>query len=349
MRSATTPLVTVLIPCRNEERYIGRCLESVLASDFAKDRLEVLVIDGMSEDGTRRILADYTTRYSWIRLIDNPQRTAPHALNLGIRASTGTVLVRLDAHASYPPHYLSRLVSALEEYGADNVGGVLRTLPGADGPMAGAIAVAMSHPLGVGSSRFRIGTTTPRWVDTVAFFCVRRELFERVGMFDEELSRDQDGEFNGRVIKRGGRILLVPDVVLEYYARPTLRQTALMFFQYGYFKPLTARKLGRVMTVRQLVPPVFLGAVVSSGLLGTIWPWPRAAFGLIAGSYLLGVGFAAVRTALKQGLGVGLALALVLPVMHLCYGIGYWRGVFDFALPGRTAAARPRTDPPPSR
>jgi glycosyltransferase involved in cell wall biosynthesis len=349
MRSAPPPLVTVIVPCRNEERYIGPCLESILASDYPKDRLEVLVVDGMSDDRTREILAGYVARHSWIRIIDNPRRIAPVALNVGVKASTGTVLVRMDAHATYPPHYVSGLVAALEEYGADNVGGVLRTLPGGEGPMAEAIAVAMAHPFGVGSSRFRIGTSTPRWVDTVAFFCVRRELFDRVGLFDEELSRDQDGEFNGRVIKHGGRILLVPDVELQYYARPTLRQTARMFYQYGYFKPIVAKKLGRVMTLRQLAPPLFLAGLLLSGLSKVIWPWSNPWFALIGGSYVLVVGGAAAHTALKRGPRVGLALAVVLPVMHVCYGVGYWRGILELALPRRAEAPGPATDPPLSR
>lgn len=349
MRSAPAPLVTVIIPCRNEERYIGPCVESIIGNDYPKDRLEVLVVDGMSDDRTREILADYVARYPWIRLIDNPRRIAPAALNLGIRASTGSVLVRVDAHATYPTHYVSRLVAALEEYGADNVGGVLRTLPGGKGAMAEAVAIAMAHPFGVGSSRFRIGTSTPRWVDTVAFFCVRRELFDRVGLFDEELIRDQDGEFNGRVIKQGGRILLVPDVELQYYARPTLRQTARMFYQYGYFKPFVARKLGRVMTLRQLVPPLFLAALVFSGVFSVIWPWASLGFALISGSYVLVVGGAAIHTALKRRPRVGLALAAVLPVMHVCYGVGYWRGILSLVIPRRQEATAPVTDTPLTR
>jgi glycosyltransferase involved in cell wall biosynthesis len=349
MRPDRRPHVTVIIPCRNEERYIGPCLESILACDYPRDRLEVLVVDGMSDDGSREIVARYAARHGWIRLLDNPKRTAPVALNLAIKAAAGSVLVRMDAHATYPPHYVTRLVAALEEHGADNVGGVLRTLPGATGPMAEAIAIGLSHPLGVGSSRFRIGTSRPRWVDTVAFFCVRRELFDRVGMFDEELSRDQDGEFNGRVVKHGGRILLVPDVELEYYARPTLRQTSRMFYQYGYYKPLVARKLGRVMTLRQLVPPLFVAGLVLSGLAALIRPAAAPGVALVAGSYLLVVGLAAIHAALKKGPLVGLSLAAVLPVMHVTYGVGYWHRILEFLLPGRGDAPQPVAEPPLTR
>lgn len=343
------PRVTVIVPCRNEERYIGPCLDSILASDYPKDRLEVLVVDGMSEDGTREVLARYTAAHSWIRLIDNPRRITPVALNLAIRASTGAVLVRMDAHVVYPPDYVSKLVAALQKYGADNVGGVLRTLPAGPGAMARAIAVAMAHPFGVGTSYFRIGTSTPRWVDTIAFFCVRREMFDLVGMFDEELIRHQDGEFNARLIKRGGRILLVPDVESQYYARATLRQTARMFYQYGYFKPLVAKKLGRVMTFRQLVPPLFVLGLVASGLAALLWGPAIYAFAAIAGSYALVVAGAALQAALKRGPAVGLALAVVLPVLHVSYGTGFWRRVVELLIPSRRAAPEHAAELPLSR
>lgn len=338
MPMTPAPSVTVIVPCRNEERYIGPCLDSILASDYPKDRLEVLVVDGMSEDRTREILASYSARHPWIRLIDNPRRITPVALNLAIRASTGALLVRMDAHVVYPPNYISQLVAALDRHGADNVGGVLRTLPAGPGTMARAIAVAMSHPFGVGTSYFRIGTSSPRWVDTIAFFCVRRETFDLVGLFDEELIRHQDGEFNARLIKLGGRILLVPDVESHYYARSTLAQTARMFYQYGYFKPLVAKKLGRVMTLRQLVPPLFVLGLLASCLTAVLWSPAVLALGVIAGSYALVVGGAALQAAVRQGPRFGLALAVVLPVLHLSYGFGFWRRVVELIVPARRRA-----------
>jgi len=343
------PSVTVIVPCRNEEQYIGPCLDSILESDYPKDRLEVLVVDGMSEDRTREVLRQYSTRHTWIRLIDNPRRITPVALNLAIRAATGDVLVRMDAHVTYPRNYVSHLVAALDEFGADNVGAVLRTLPAGDRAMARAIAVAMSHPFGVGTSYFRIGTATPRWVDTIAFFCVRRETFDLVGLFDEELIRHQDGEFNARLIKRGGRILLVPDVESQYYARATLRQTARMFYQYGYFKPLVAKKLGRVMTLRQLVPPLFVLALAVTGVTALLWSPALWALALVGASYAAVVLGSAVRAAWQHSPGVGLALAAVLPVMHVSYGYGFWRRVVELLLPTRRTSAKRAAELPLSR
>jgi glycosyltransferase involved in cell wall biosynthesis len=346
---AVLPSVSIVVPCRNEQHYIAECLDSILACDYPQDRLEVLVVDGMSDDGTRPVLADYSARHPLIRVVDNPQRITPVALNLAIRAARGDVIVRMDAHVVYPKNYVSRLVAALDEFGADNVGAVLRTLPANQSPMGRAIAIGMSHPFGVGTSYFRIGTDQPRWVDTIAFFCVRRQTFDRVGLFDEELIRHQDGEFNARLIGAGGRILLIPDIVSYYYARSTLRQVGRMFYQYGYFKPLVAKKLGRFMTVRQLIPPGFVLALATTAIGALVWKPALILFGLVAGSYALVVGGCALQTALKQGPWTGLALAAVLPVIHVSYGTGFWRRVVELLLPTRRAAADRAAELPLSR
>jgi len=339
--------VSVIVPCRNEERYIGRCLDSIVNGEYPHDRLEVLVVEGRSDDRTRAILDDYVTRYPIIRVLDNPRRITPVALNLAIRAARGEILVRMDAHVVYPGNYIRDLVAALQQTGADNVGGVLVTLPANETAIARAIATAMSHPFGVGNSYFRIGVRQPRWVDTIAFFCCRRETFERVGLFDEELVVNQDGEFNSRLIKRGGRILLVPNVVSYYYARGSLRHVARMCHQYGYFKPLVARKLGRVMSLRQLAPPGLVLALSATAILS---PWVDAAFLLFqatAVAYLLAVLGFSISAGRKAGPRGVAALALVFPVMHFRYGLGFLRRVLE--LPFRSGHHARRAELPLSR
>jgi len=333
------PRVSIVMPCRNEAAYIGPCLESVLATDYPLDRVEVLVADGRSDDGTREIVEAWAARHPCVRLLDNPARITPAALNMAIRAATGDVIIRMDAHGVYPRDYVSRLVDALQETGADNVGGVVVTLPADDTPVARGIALAFSHPLGVGNAYFRIGVAGPRWVDTVPFGCFRRELFERVGMFDEEMVRNQDDEFNLRVIGRGGRILLLPDVVSRYYARRSLGAVARMFYQYGYFKPLVARKAERIMT-RQLVPPLFVLSLVATAVLGIWVPVARAAFAGIAGAYAALVLTGAAFAIRKHGLRCAAALAAVFSIMHVCYGAGYLRGIVDHWFPFRRRSRR---------
>jgi glycosyltransferase involved in cell wall biosynthesis len=236
------PMVSVMIPCLNEEGYIAGCLDSILASDYPKDRLEILVADGRSSDRTREIVAPYVTRHASVTLLDNPAGTTPAALNVAVRAASGDVIIRMDAHVTYPPEYIRRLVRGLEESGADNVGGVLETVPAEDTAVARAIAIGMSHRFGVGNSHFRVGSTKAREVDTVAFGCFRRDVFVRAGLFDEELIRNQDDEFNFRLISRGGRVLLLPEVSCRYFARRSLAHLSRMYYQYGYFKPLVVRK-----------------------------------------------------------------------------------------------------------
>jgi len=331
------PLVSVIVPCRNEERYIARCLDSILAGDYPRDRLEVLVVDGRSDDRTREILDAYVSRQPGIRVVDNPGRIQPSALNAGIRAARGEILIRMDAHVLYPSNYIPDLVAALRHSGADNVGGVLVTRPGSETAMARAIAIAMAHPFGVGNAYFRIGVGKPRWVDTIAFFCCRRETFEQAGWFDEDLARNEDGEFNARLIMRGGRILLVPHVVAYYYARDTVGQAARMFHQYGYFKPLVARKLGRVMSLRQLVPPGFVAALAATAALSPWLPAAGLAFGTMVSTYFLAVGGCALAAGRRAGLRGVAALVLVFPVIHFSYGLGFLLRLLKFALPSGRA------------
>ncbi len=329
--AALRPFVSVVIPCRNEEAYIASCLDSILATDYPRDRIEVLVADGQSDDGTRAILAEYLTRYRCIALIENLRRTTPAALNAAIRAATGSVIIRMDAHVVYPPEYISRLVDALEETGADNVGAVLETVPADLTPTGKAIAIGLSHPFGVGNSYFRTGSRERREVDTVPFGCYRRDVFDRIGLFDEELIRNQDDELNFRLIRHGGRVLLVPEVTCRYYARRTFRQVSRMYYQYGYFKPLVARKVGRVMTARQLVPSLLLAALAGSAVVSPWVPGAGAAFACIAGAYALGV-LACSGAAAGTDLRCGAALAAVFPILHFSYGFGFLRGMYDHLL-----------------
>ena len=322
------PLVSVAIPCRNEKAYIADCLDSILAGDYPPDRLEILVADGQSDDGTRDILAQYVARYSCVTMIDNLKRNTPAALNAAIRSASGEVIVRMDAHVLYPPDYISRLVDALEESGADNVGGVLKTMPADDTPASRAIAVGLSHPFGVGNSHFRTGATARREVDTVPFGCYRREVFERIGLFDEELIRNQDDELNFRLLRQGGRILLIPEVSCRYFARRSFRHLSRMYYQYGYFKPLVARKVGRVMTARQLVPSILLLALLGSSGLS---PWVPGAGAVFAGIAAIYLGSVLALSALAAGTDWRCAAALtaVFPILHFSYGCGFLLGIYD--------------------
>jgi GT2 family glycosyltransferase len=345
MEPDNRPHISIIMPCRNEVGWIRRCLQSIADNDASKDQLEVLVVDGMSDDGTRAIVEDFVARCPYVRLLDNPKRITPTALNIGIAAARGAVIMRMDAHVEYPAGYISTLVRQLEESGADNVGGVWHTCPANESAMARAIAIGASHPLGVGNSHYRIGTTQPRWVDTVPFGCYRREVFDRIGLFDEELVRNQDDEFNLRLLRSGGRILLVPEVACRYYARESLHKVWRMHYQYGYFKPLVVRKLRGVMTLRQLVPAVFI-LVLTATAIGAWFSWiAAAAFGGILLAYTAAIAACAAPVTARHGLRCGLDVCIVFPVLHFSYGLGYLKGVLDFMILRRTHASRLQATP----
>jgi len=342
------PLVSVVVPCRNEAARIARCLESIVQSDFSKDRLEVLVVDGMSGDGTREHVRGYARQHPYIRLLNNRRRITPAAMNVGIRAARGQILMRMDAHCVYSANYISSLVRWLQESGADNVGGLCVTQATGPGAVTRAIAAGLSHPLGVGNSYFRIGCASPRWVDTVPFGCYRREVFDRIGLFDEELVRNQDDELNLRLKKHGGRILLVPDVQSTYYPRDSLGKLWRMYYQYGYFKPLVVKKVGGVKTFRQLVPSLFLVVLTLSLALAlavpTAWWLPAS----VLGGYLSALLAGAVSVGRREGLACGAAMLLVFPTLHFAYGCGYLHGMMRFLNFGKRDMS-PISDAPLSR
>ena len=211
-------LVSVIIPCRNEEKYIAKCLDSIIANDYSQERLEVLVIDGDSEDRTREIVEKYTKQYSFVKLLENLKKITPAAMNIGIKNSKGEIIIKMDAHSIYKKDYISKCVEHLEESGADNVGGVLKTLPSKDNIVAKAIAISLSHPFGAGTSYFRTGSKEPREVDTVAFGCYWKKIFDKIGLYNEKMAKIEDFELNYRLRKAGGKIMLFPDINAVYYS-----------------------------------------------------------------------------------------------------------------------------------
>jgi len=341
-------LVSIVMPCRNEERFIRQCLDSILANGYPLDRLEILVMDGDSDDGSRAIVQDYSRRYPCVRLLRNPKRIVPTAMNLGIRAARGQVIMRMDAHATYAAGYIEKCVAALRDPGVDNVGGVWLIAPTRPGPMAQAIAITLSHPFGIGDAQYRLGTQRPMEVDTVPFGCYRRDLFERIGYFDENLRRGQDMEFNLRLKAAGGRILLIPDVVCHYHPRSTLQTFLRHNFWNGIwvFYPM---RFGRVaFSLRHLVPGAFVGLVLASVLGAVFWP-PLWAVTAAAGAlYLLLSGVTSLLVArARRAWRLVAALPVAFAALHLAYGIGtlaglarvvgrgaFWR-VLISASPGR--------------
>ena len=320
--SQLRPFVSVVIPAYNEQRYIRECLDSVFAQDYPSDRVEVIVVDGHSTDGTAGVVR---SEYPRVMLLENRERIVPISMNMGVRAARGEYIVRLDVHARYPSTYISYLIANAKELGADNVGVCCKTLPANGTSKARAIAIALSTRFGMGDSQFRLGVDRIKEVDTVPFGCYRREVFDEIGLYDEELIRNQDDELNARLIKHGGKIFLLPGLEVEYYARGSVGKLARMFYQYGLFKPLANRKVVAIQTVRQLVPLFFVAYLVALFVLLLFRPsW----FFIPSLPLLLYLLLDSVCSACEARKGtIFLWLMLVYPVVHVSYGVGYWHGV----------------------
>lgn len=322
------PFISLLMPVRNEGAYIRHSLEAVLNQDYPQEQIEILIADGLSTDGTRRIIQEYQAEHPNIRLIDNPGRIVPTGINAALRRARGEIIIRVDGHTLIAPDYVSRCVEALQRSGAENVGGRMDAV--GEGAFAGAVVLATSSPFGVGGARFHY-SEKEEWVDTVYMGAWPRRVFEEIGLFDEELVRDQDDEFNYRLREHGGKILLSPKIKSKYTVRSTPKALWKQYFQYGFWKVRVLQKHPRQMRPRQFVPPAFAAGLLGAGILAVLFPWGRFLLLAVAGSYLLANLAASLLTASKNGWRHLPLLPLVYAILHLSYGLGFLAGLVKFA------------------
>ena len=331
------PLVTAIVPCRNEEAFISECLASIIANDYPKDKLEILVVDGMSEDRTHALAAYFAEAYSFVKVVDNPNKFMPFAANIGIALAKGEIIMVMGAHARYAPDYIIKCVTHLESCSADNVGGLMKTEASADTVMARAIAYVMSHRFGSGTAIFRSGASAPRWVDTVYGGCYRRETFDRIGYFSEKLLKAQDREFNQRLRDAGGKILFTPDVQCSYYARGSLTEFATKLFEGGFWV-FYGNRVGRrwFLSPRNFAPLGLVGGLIISLIIASFTSVGWTVFETVAISYLVGCVACAFPFALRErDLRFLFAVPLVLGTGHVLYGIGSIYGIAKYGLHGR--------------
>lgn len=315
--------VSVIIPCRNEEKFIGMCLDSVIVNDYPKDRFEVLVVDGMSKDGTREIAKGYVKEHPFIKLFDNPKKIIPSAMNIGIKNASGEIIMKIDSHARYPENYISKCVSFLAEYNADNVGGVIVALPRNNTTVGKAIVLSLSHPFGVGNSLFRIGSKKPIWADTAFSGCYKREVFKKIGLYDENIARSEDVLINSKLRKSGGKILLVPEIISYYYARSNLWDFIKHNFDNGFWITYPLKFFRTLFSWRHLVPLVFVLVLISLMALSIFSPVFLLLFLFIIGPYvLINIYFSIKITYKEKDFRYLFLLPVIFALLHLCYGIG---------------------------
>lgn len=328
--------VSIVVPCRNEAAHIQALLDDLLAQDMAGMSWEAIVADGMSDDGTREVLDEYCASHPELRVIPNPGRIVSTGLNAAIRAARGEIILRMDAHTAYSPDYCRQCVETLERTGADNAGGPARTR--ARGGCGGAVAAAFHSRFSTGGARFH-DEGYQGWVDTVPFGCWRRETLQQLGLFDETLVRNQDDEFNLRLLRAGGKIWQNPEIVCWYSPRSTLGGLFRQYMQYGFWKVAVIRKHRLPGSWRHLVPVAFvlanaflLADMAIAGACGASnWFTPAARFWLVlAGAYAAANLAASAVTARRYGWAALPYLPAVFAVYHVSYGLGFLAGMLRF-------------------
>ena len=334
--STVTPTVTVIMPVRNEAGYIRGSLQSVLDQDYPADRVDILIADGMSTDETRAIVREYQERYANIRLVDNPGKIAPTGLNIALQQARGEIIIRVDGHCEIQPGYIHNCVRYLMDENIAGVGGPMETIGETD--VAQAVALAMSSPFGVGGSAFRTVKDRKMYVDTVAFPAYKRDTIRSAGLYDEELVRNQDDEYNFRLREMGGRILLAPDVRSRYYSRSAFRSLWRQYFQYGFWKVRVMQKHPRQMSLRQFIPPVFVSSLVTLSILAPFFSAGRLLLALAAGAYAAANLAASILTAAKHGWRYLHYLIASFAILHVSYGSGFLYGLIKFASRWRVGA-----------
>jgi len=325
------PTVSIIIPCRNESKFIDKCLNSVFSFDPVQGGMEVIVVDGMSDDGTRDILSKWMNHHPSLKLLDNPKRIVPTAMNIGLRVAKGDWIVRLDAHADYPKDYLRLCLETSQHTGAENVGGVFKTLARDDSAQAMLVQALTTHRFGVGNADFRLNASEGP-ADTVPYGCYRREVFNRIGFYDERLVRNQDYEFNRRLLRTGGHIWLNPKIQVCYYNQGSI----LGLFRQAFFTAQWNTWMWYVapyaLALRHLIPALFVLSLIGSTFLFKFSPFGILLFGVITSLYVLFSFVASIQQSLRYGWWMVPLLPFLFLVYHTIYGLGTLWGALRLIL-----------------
>ncbi|AEX85666.1 glycosyl transferase [Marinitoga piezophila KA3] len=315
--------VSIIIPVLNEEKHIEKCIDSLINNDY--ENKEIIVVDGMSEDRTRDILRKYEN----IRIIDNPDKTTPIALNIGLKNATGDYIMIAGAHTTYSKNYISACVRRLDEDKCDVAGGKMVTIQGKDTPVAKAISIVLSHPFGIGGAKYRLESDKEEYVDTVAYGVYKREVFEKLGGFVEKLRRNQDIEMNLRIKNAGFRIMLVPEAEAYYYARDNFKDLWKNNFNNGLWVILSTHYARKAFSLRHLVPLFFVLFLVLGGVFSIFYPIVRIPYFSILGLYLiLSLYFSFDISRKNKDFKLFFPTLFSFWTLHVSYGLGSLYGLF---------------------
>ncbi len=325
--------VSVIVPCKNEYNYIERFLESLIEQDFNKSKMEIIIIDGNSSDGTRGIIKKFIKKYNYISLLTNKNGIIPVSLNMGLKKTKGDIIIRMDVHSLYPENYISRLIYWQNYLKADNVGAKWDIISNNNSKKSHAIAIACGIPISVGNVSYKLGTDKPKEVDTVPYGCYKKEIFQNIGLFNEELFINQDDEFNFRLKKTGGKIFLIPDIVIKYFARENFNKLFLQYFKYGYEKPIILKRYKSLPKLRHFVPVSFV-LFLFSYPLSFIFNSYNYIYFFIFSCYLLLLNLFSLKEIIKRKVKIKIIFYLIWSIflIHFSYGLGFLKGVIDFII-----------------
>lgn len=324
------PLVSITIPCRNEIKYINHLLNSIIGCDYDKYLIEVFVVDGMSDDGTRELIqSDFLSKYSYIKILDNPNKKTPFAFNIGIKESRGDIIIILGARHIISSNYISGVVQCLlenQEIGC--VGGIVKHVY--ENEISRVISLAMASPFGIGFKNFR-SIKNDAFVDTIGSPAFRKPIFDEIGYFDERLTRNQDDDFSYRIKKAGYKIFMKANISIQYTVRANLYNLFKQYRQYGYWKVFVNKKHKTVTTLRQLFPILFLSSITMLILLSFFSSKFIYVLLFEISSYLtLNLFFSSIGNG--SNLRIILMQMYTCFVLHISYGLGYLEGFIDFVI-----------------
>lgn len=326
--------VSVVIPVRNEEKYIKKCIESILFQDYPKNELEVIFVDGVSEDSTVDIIKEYAQKHEYIRLVSNPHKFVQHALNIGMKMAIGEYIVRMDAHSEYENDYITNCINFIEETGASNVGGPMHAcarssdtgcIPGIQSVVAA--AYHSSFALGGGKNH---ALDYEGFADTVFLGAFRKSDIERLGYYDERLIRNEDDDLCFRMKENGMKIFITPKIKSIYFPRSKYREVFKQYFEYGMWKVAVIKKHGNPARLSHIIPMMFVAFLVIFGIgsiFSKVFRWiffPTIALYVILNAYF---SFTSKKV---SSLSDKFKLMLVHFLMHISYGLGFWAGIIKF-------------------
>jgi glycosyltransferase involved in cell wall biosynthesis len=335
-------LVSIIIPCYNEEKTIGTVLDALANQSYPLERLEVLVIDGKSADCTCEKVIEFENCHPRlnVHLVQNPRRVIPVALNIGIAKCRGDFILRMDAHAVPAHDYVEKCVALLQADVADNVGGCWHIAISGKSARAQAIARAVGHPFGIGNALYRYAKRAA-YVDTVPFGAFKRSTFNKYGLYDESLLVNEDYDLNYRIRRGGGKVYLSPDINSTYHARESLHALAKQYFRYGWWKIKMLRKYPEAIRWRQVVPPAFVAALIGTGFGSFFTPvFTLLCLGLLS-SYLLMCLIVTAHVIVRRKCSplIGVWLPIVFIAIHLTWGSGFWASLLNELLMAVKACA----------